>query len=196
MVMRLTSAIQDAFWLIRGERAASAKNWPSPSRGSGGLSARLAEQLEFFATLCVHMSTYRHAFASEPSDRLLSASQAAHLLNVHISTIRRWIANGKLPAYRIGDKGVRVRYEDVIRLITPLGSRSEQGGRAKQAVEFTPRRLTLQEQKRALAAIDAAEKLEAEIRAQNQGKPLPDSASLIRSERERRTWELMRALEE
>jgi excisionase family DNA binding protein len=142
------------------------------------------------------MSTYKHTFASEPSDQLLSASQTAHLLNVHISTIRRWIANGKLPAYRVGDKGVRVRYDDVIRLITPLGNSLEQGGRAKEAVDFTPRRLTPQEQKRALAAIDAAEKLQAEIRAQNQGKPFPDSASLIRAERERRTRELMRAVEE
>jgi excisionase family DNA binding protein len=118
------------------------------------------------------------------------------LLNVHISTIRRWIANGKLPAYRVGDKGVRIRYDDVIRLITPLSSSAEQGGRAKEAVGFTPRRLTPEEQKRALAAIDAAEKLQAKIRAQNRGKPFPDSASLIRAERERRTRQLMRAVEE
>jgi len=40
-------------------------------------------------------------------DALLSAAEAAELLNVHINTVRRWSDNGILEAYRIGPRGDR-----------------------------------------------------------------------------------------
>ena len=45
---------------------------------------------------------------------LLTASEAAHLLSAHVNTVRRWSAQGKLPAYRIGPRGDRrYRLEDL-----------------------------------------------------------------------------------
>ena len=38
---------------------------------------------------------------------MLTASEVAHLLNVHINTVRRWSNNGVLKAYRIGPRGDR-----------------------------------------------------------------------------------------
>jgi len=38
---------------------------------------------------------------------LLTASELARLLNVHINTVRRWTNRGILKAYRIGPRGDR-----------------------------------------------------------------------------------------
>jgi excisionase family DNA binding protein len=51
--------------------------------------------------------------ASEEKN-MLTASELANLLNVHINTIRRWSNTGLLQVYRIGPRGDRrFRKEDV-----------------------------------------------------------------------------------
>jgi excisionase family DNA binding protein len=40
-------------------------------------------------------------------DSMLTTSEVAHILNVHINTIRRWSNQGILKAYRIGSRGDR-----------------------------------------------------------------------------------------
>lgn len=40
-------------------------------------------------------------------DALLTASEVAKLLHVHMNTVRRWTDNGMLEAYRIGPRGDR-----------------------------------------------------------------------------------------
>jgi excisionase family DNA binding protein len=45
---------------------------------------------------------------------MLTISEVAHLLNVHINTIRRWSNQGILKSYRIGSRGDRrFRQEDI-----------------------------------------------------------------------------------
>ena len=47
-------------------------------------------------------------------DAMLTVSEVAELLNVHINTIRRWNNQGILKAYRIGSRGDRrFRQEDI-----------------------------------------------------------------------------------
>jgi len=47
-------------------------------------------------------------------DPMLTTSDVAHLLNVHINTVRRWSNQGVIKAYRIGSRGDRrFRQEDV-----------------------------------------------------------------------------------
>ncbi len=41
------------------------------------------------------------------TEGMLTASDVAHLLNVHINTVRRWSNLGILKAYRIGSRGDR-----------------------------------------------------------------------------------------
>ena len=49
---------------------------------------------------------------------LLTASDAASLLNVHVNTIRRWSDKGVMPTYRVGSRGDRkFKREDVEKLI-------------------------------------------------------------------------------
>ena len=47
-------------------------------------------------------------------DPMLTTSDVARLLNVHINTVRRWSNQGIIRAYRIGSRGDRrFRQEDV-----------------------------------------------------------------------------------
>ena len=44
---------------------------------------------------------------SNQGDTMLTASDLARLLNVHINTVRRWSNRGILKAYRVGPRGDR-----------------------------------------------------------------------------------------
>ncbi len=51
-------------------------------------------------------------------DTLLTTSQAARLLNVHVNTVRRWADGGIIKTYRLGSRGDRrYRIRDVRRLL-------------------------------------------------------------------------------
>lgn len=46
---------------------------------------------------------------------MLTTSEVAQILNVHINTVRRWSNQGTLRAYRIGSRGDRrFKKEDVV----------------------------------------------------------------------------------
>ena len=47
----------------------------------------------------------------------MTVAEAAEYLKVHVQTIRRWIAEGKLKSYK-GERIVRVKREDLDRLLT------------------------------------------------------------------------------
>jgi excisionase family DNA binding protein len=52
-------------------------------------------------------------------DPMLTISEVARILNVHINTVRRWSNQGILKSYRIGSRGDRrFRHEDVDKLFT------------------------------------------------------------------------------
>jgi len=51
------------------------------------------------------------------TDHPLRTSDVAHLLNVHINTVRRWSNKGILRSYRIGPRGDRrFKQKDIARL--------------------------------------------------------------------------------
>jgi excisionase family DNA binding protein len=51
---------------------------------------------------------------SNDIDPMLTTSEVAHILSVHINTVRRWSNQGILKAYRIGSRGDRrFRREDI-----------------------------------------------------------------------------------
>lgn len=43
----------------------------------------------------------------------LSLEEAADCMSVSVKTIRRWIAAGSIPAYRCGQRAIRIRLEDL-----------------------------------------------------------------------------------
>jgi len=51
---------------------------------------------------------------------MLTSSDVARLLNVHINTVRRWSNAGVLPVYRIGPRGDRrFKITDVFNFLAP-----------------------------------------------------------------------------
>ncbi len=53
---------------------------------------------------------------------LLSVEQAATYLGVNRLTVRRRIASGDIPAYRLGPRLIRIRPEDLDALLRPIPS--------------------------------------------------------------------------
>lgn len=141
------------------------------------------------------MNTSAPATGPGTSDQLVPIAQAAQLLAVHTSTIRRWIREGKLPAYRVGDKGVRVRYGDVMRLSTPLSAAVQDKGRHVDNEAGFTGRLTEEEQLRALEAVASARKLREEFRARY-GTMTPEAWELLNESRDERTSNLIRGAKE
>ncbi len=59
---------------------------------------------------------------------LLTIPEAAATLKVSPVTIARWLKQGRLPAYRMGPRAVRIRREDLIEVLKPSGH-AETGAR-------------------------------------------------------------------
>ncbi len=47
--------------------------------------------------------------------------QAAQFFGVDVRTVRRWISDGRLVAYRVGPRLIRVDRDSVLRLAQPVG---------------------------------------------------------------------------
>ena len=59
---------------------------------------------------------------------LLTTSDVARLLNIHINTVRRWSNEGKLRAYRIGSRGDRRFQQGDIAVFLAEKSQAEEQG--------------------------------------------------------------------
>jgi len=59
--------------------------------------------------------------AKEMLKELFSVREAAEFLAVSEGTIRRYISDGRLPAYRLGNERlIRIRRQDLERLLSPI----------------------------------------------------------------------------
>lgn len=67
------------------------------------------------------MATYRRVPEPERITPVrVGIPEAARILGVDTRTIRRFIADRKLPAYRVGDKIIRINRDDVEKLLVPV----------------------------------------------------------------------------
>jgi excisionase family DNA binding protein len=55
------------------------------------------------------------------TDKALTVSAAAAHLNVTPRTVRRWIKQGRLRAYRVGPRCIRIDRDDLAALAHPIG---------------------------------------------------------------------------
>ena len=65
--------------------------------------------------------------------QLISLAEAAKYADVGSRTIRRYIATGRLRAYKVGPRLVKVDIDDLDALLRPIPARAAVGGRAKDA---------------------------------------------------------------
>jgi len=60
---------------------------------------------------------------------LFTVQEAAEYLAVSGATIRRYISDGRLPAYRLGNERlIRIKRQDLERLLSPINAGDEDGG--------------------------------------------------------------------
>ena len=139
------------------------------------------------------MHTYAHSNSHDDrSGELLTVAQAARLLGVHASTVRRWIDHGKLPAFRVGQKGIRIRHDDLDGLLTPLPHDGQTGGSEVIAERLGIRPLTEEGKRQALAAVEDARRAQAAMLQSRGGKLFSSSSELLNEAREQRTEQLLR----
>ena len=123
-------------------------------------------------------------------EEYLTVAEAAAQLRVNQSTIRRWIANGSLPAYRVGQRRVALKESDVAAMIAPLqGMREVPLRTTPDGRPYLPP-LTREERRQGLAALEAAKQARAELLARRGGVPFSPSWELLNEARDERTEQL------
>jgi len=56
---------------------------------------------------------------------ILTAKEVAHILHLHINTVRRWESQGVLRGYRIGPRrDRRFEQDEILRLISTTGNKN------------------------------------------------------------------------
>jgi excisionase family DNA binding protein len=116
----------------------------------------------------------------------LTPAEAARQLHVSVSTIWRWIEKGKLPAYRVGERSIRIKKQDLSKVITPVKE-------GTLIVRF-PAKGTLRvelplDSDKGDDFLERAKRLREAILRERNGVPLPDGAEDIRAAREERDRE-------
>lgn len=113
---------------------------------------------------------------------LLTIPEAAAALKVSPVTIARWLKQGRLPAYRMGPRAVRIRRDDLTEVLKPSGHAetggaetasgdAESGNGAVHELPTTPAAsLSVAER---LAALREAEGLRDRILTRRKGVQLP-----------------------
>ena len=134
----------------------------------------------------IHYEQLRKAFCGDGTGgthgcqgrRVLDRSRGRDTLRVAPSTGRRWIREGDVSAYRLGQRRIGLRRGDLASLITPVHAEREGMGDASFKETIT-RRLTPEEKRRGLEAMARMKVLSDEILAERGGKPFSNSWELI-----------------
>jgi excisionase family DNA binding protein len=137
--------------------------------------------------------THEHGGRGGASSHYYTVAEAAQQLGVSHSTVWRWIEAGRLPAYRVGPKTIRIEERDLARVIAPVGQTKRAAGAAVRVAGPTlgrvlagPRTapLTDDEVARRLAALEQAAASRRAQLASRGGVPFSSSTELVRETRE------------
>jgi excisionase family DNA binding protein len=123
----------------------------------------------------------------------LTVAEAAEALRVDRSTIRRWIAAGELPAYRIGPKHVRIKREDLAHVVKPAegtAARPRLGMHYVDSDDELRRPLSDAEREHGLAALEQGNRMREELLRKRGGEPFSPSWEIINEARDERTEQL------
>lgn len=126
--------------------------------------------------------------AEQMDTDLLTAAEAARLLKVSIVTVKRWLKDGRLPAYRLGPRYVRIRRADLSKVLTPVSKGAADAEDEPVLASFAEaaQPLSAEQTVQLEEAIRSAAALRQRILARRGGERLTPSWGLIRQEREER----------
>lgn len=124
------------------------------------------------------------------TEDFLTVPEAAAALHVAPSTIRRWIREGDLLAYRIGKRRVAIRRADLTKMVGPARTGHDESDNRSTPEPLVIRRLTTEEQRRGFEALARIERLQQKIMAARGGEPFSPSWKLINEARDERSREL------
>lgn len=136
----------------------------------------------------------READVIEAGERdYVRVAEAAKRLRVSQPTIWRWIKAGRLPAYRVGPKTIRIKVADLANVVQLVGPRREvspvpSATAGHAAIEISP--MTEEERRRGVAALKEIDDLQERMAAERGGQPFPSSVKLIHKMREERSHDL------
>ena len=138
-----------------------------------------------------HEPMDRQVTVDESGD-LLSVAEAAKLLRVSVATFKRWLKDGRLPAYHLGPRYVRIRRSDLTRVLTPLQREGvipvkEGPVREGAAIQTSVRPVTDVEVAQMGEAIRRSQEVIDMIRRRRKGQPLAPSWPILREAREGNT---------
>ncbi len=122
--------------------------------------------------------------ATTASDDYVTVREAATILRVGQSTIRRWIREERVPAYRLGQRRVLLKRADLGRLLSPV-----QVGQETSEERISVPRLTHEERARGLAAVAHLRRLHRELLEERDGRPFSDSLEILHEMRDQRSRE-------
>jgi len=123
-------------------------------------------------------------------DDYVTVAEAATLLRVHPSTIRRWIRQGDVLAYRIGRRRLALKRVDLTKQISPVLAGEEIDGEMSSIKRLEIPLMTPEEQQRGFAAVESAKRLQAEFLERRGGEPFSPSWEIINELRDERSRQL------
>lgn len=142
------------------------------------------------------LSSYHHAggrqMVVDQDNDLLSVAEAARLLRVSPATIKRWLKDGRLPAYHLGPRYIRIRRSELTRVLTPLQREGvtpvkEDSVKEGAAIQTSVRPVTDVEVAHIGEAIRRSQEVIDMIRRRRKGQPLAPSWPILREAREGNT---------
>ncbi len=122
-------------------------------------------------------------------EEYLSIAEAATRLRVAPSTIRRWIREGDVPAYRLGRRRVGLKRGDLDRLVTPVRPVAYEN-QMSRITTTSVRQFTAEERRRGLEIMDELEQMRKADLVSRHGKPYPSSTEILAQQREERMRQL------
>ena len=126
--------------------------------------------------------------AQPREDDFYTIHEAARTLRVSVSTVWRWIDAGKLAAYRVGQRRVRIKKADLATMVKPFREGRVKMAKSKEPIETF--KMSPSEAADQLTVIQKARYLQEQILASRCGVPLPPCWQDINEAREQRGAQL------
>lgn len=95
---------------------------PTAPHAQTGLQAQRGRD-----SIVAHTSVGRIRAIANPNDPLVTRNDAAGYLNVSLRQVDRLIADGSLPALRVGERSIRIRRSALDALLVPVVSGGPDG---------------------------------------------------------------------